>query len=108
MTGEIIDCIDDISKGGIQIEYDDFNMRTKFTDRIKLMRSDDKPFFLTQLVFIPCWDYKPNNEYLSQKITNLSIVKKIHLKRDAIDGSVIESRGVQKEIFLFGFSRISL
>ena len=52
------------------------------------------------LVFTPGWDYKHYNQYLSQKIVNLSSTNKIHLKCDAIDGSIQD--GVRQPI-LFSF-----
>ena len=47
--------------------------------------------------FTPCCDYKPTNAfnadsagvYTSDKILKLSTLIKIHLKRDVIDGSVV-------------------
>ena len=53
-------------------------------------RLEEKSFFSTILGFTPGWDYKHYNQYLSQKIVNLSSTNKIHLKCDAIDGSVVD------------------
>ena len=53
-------------------------------------------FFSTILGFTPGWDYKHYNQYLSQKIVNLSSTSKIHLKCDAIDGSVVN--GIRQSI----------
>ena len=47
------------------------------------------------------WDYKHYNEYTSQKNVNLSIIKKIHLKADVIDGSVVN--GTRKPTILVLF-----
>ena len=47
-----------------------------------------------------CWDYKPTNEYTSQKIVNLSTTNKLHLNCDVVDG------GLQKGLLtpvLFNF-----
>ena len=41
------------------------------------------------LGFSPHWDYKHFNEYISQKIINLSTLDKILFKCDVIDGSVV-------------------
>ena len=66
-------------------------------------------FFHTFLGFSPYWDYKPNNSnhvlipgvYPSDKIIlNLNTKDKIHLKCDAIDGSVVN--GIRQPI-LFSF-----
>ena len=48
-------------------------------------------FFNTVLGFTPGGDYNHYNEYFSQKIVNLSITNKTHLKCDVIDGSVVNS-----------------
>ena len=53
------------------------------------IRFDENSFFSTILGFTAGWDYKHYNQYLSQKIVNLSSTNKIHLKCDAIDGSVV-------------------
>ena len=53
------------------------------------IRFDEKSFFSTILGFTAGWDYKHYNQYLSQKIVNLSNTNKIHLKCDVIDGSVV-------------------
>ena len=52
------------------------------------------------LGFTPYWDYKPPGVYTSDKILNLNTVKKIHLKCDVIDGSVVD--GVRQPI-LYSF-----
>ena len=64
------------------------------------IRFDEKSFFSTILGFTPGWDYKHYNQYLSQKIVNLSNRNKMHLKCDAIDGSIQD--GVRQPI-LFSF-----
>ena len=45
--------------------------------------------FLVISDFISGWDYKHYDEFISQKIVNLSSRIKIHLKCDVIDGSVV-------------------
>ena len=55
------------------------------------LRFVERSFFHTLLGFTPYWDYKPSNSsgvYTSDKILNLSMVNKTHLKCDCIDGSV--------------------
>ena len=86
----------------IDIEYDDITRKTKLVVRsgIIAIRFDEKSFFSTILGFTPGWDYKHYNQYLSQKNVNLSSTNKIHLKCDAIDGSIQD--GVRQPI-LFSF-----
>ena len=63
-------------------------------------------FFSTILGFTAGWDYKHYNQYLSQKFVNLSSTNKIHLKCDAIDGSVVN--GVrQPKLYSFVLDRPS-
>ena len=102
----------------IQIEYDDISMKTKIILKFKndmktkfglgTLRFDERSFFHILLGFTPYWDYKPTNSdnvaipgvYISNKILNLSTIKKIHLKCDCIDGSI--QNGVRQPI-LFSF-----
>ena len=64
------------------------------------IRFDEKSFFNTVLGFTPGCDYKHYNEYISQKIVNLSTTNKIHLKCDVIDGSVLNE---VRQPILYGF-----
>ena len=101
----------------IQIEYDDISMKTKIilkfvNDEVGFalgtLRFDERSFFHTFLGFEPYWDYKPTTSnnipipgvYISDKILNLSMINKIHLKCDCIDGSIQD--GVRQPI-LFSF-----
>ena len=86
----------------IDIEYDDITMKTKLVVRygIIAIRFDEKSFFSTVLGFSSGWDYKFYNNYVSQKIVNLSNTNKIHLKCDCIDGSIQD--GIRQPI-LFSF-----
>ena len=86
----------------ILIRLDDITRKTKLVVRsgIIAIRFDEKSFFSTILGFTPGWDYKHYNQYLSQKIVNLSSTNKIHLKCDCIDGSVVN--GIREPI-LFSF-----
>ena len=86
----------------ILIRLDDITRKTKLVVRsgIIAIRFDEKSFFSTILGFTPGWDYKHYNQYLSQKIVNLSNTNKIHLKCDAINGSVVN--GVREPI-LYSF-----
>ena len=90
------------SSSEILIRLDDITRKTKLVVRsgIIAIRFDEKSFFSTILGFTPGWDYKHYNQYLSQKIVNLSNTNKIHLKCDAIDGSVVN--GVRQPI-LYSF-----
>ena len=85
-------------EGTLQIEYDDLNKKvklilTRFGETYGTLRFDGKSFFHTLLGFEPYSDYKPTNGegvYTSDKIIlNLNTIDKIHLKCDAIDGSVV-------------------
>ena len=75
----------------IDIEHDDITMKTEMVVKsgIIAIRFDEKSFFITILGFTPGWDYKHYNKNISQKIVNLSNTNKIHLKCDAINGSVV-------------------
>ena len=86
----------------ILIRLDDITRKTKLVVRsgIIAIRFDEKSFFSTILAFTPGWDYKHYNQYLSQKIVNLSSTNKIHLKCDVIDGSV--TNGIRQPI-LYSF-----
>ena len=86
----------------IDVEYDDITMKTKLVVRFGIIaiRFDEKSFFSTVLGFTPGWDYKHYNKYISQKIVNLGSTNKIHLKCDAIDGSIQD--GVSQAV-LFSF-----
>ena len=79
------------SNSEILIRLDDITRKTKLVVRsgIKAIKFDEKSFFNTMLDFTPGWDYKHYNQYLSQKLLNISSTNKIHLKCDCIDGSVV-------------------
>ena len=79
------------SDSEILIRLDVVTRKTKLVvnSGIIAIRFDEKSFFSTILGFTAGWDYKHCNQYLSQKIVNLSNTNKIHLKCDAIDGSVV-------------------
>ena len=82
----------------ILIRLDDITRKTKLvvSSGIIAIRFDEKSFFSTILGFTAGWNYKHYNQYFSQKIVNLSSINKIHLKGDAIDGSVVD--GVRQPI----------
>ena len=86
----------------ILIRLDDITRKTKLVvnSGIIAIRFDEKSFFSTILGFTAGWNYKHYNQYLSQKIVNLSSTNKIHLKCAAIDGSVVD--GVRQPI-LYSF-----
>ena len=90
------------SSSEILIRLDDITRKTKLVVRsgIIAIRFDEKSFFSTILGFTPGWDYKHYNKYLSKKIVNLNSTNKIHLKCDAIDGSVVN--GIRQPI-LYSF-----
>ena len=86
----------------IVISFDDITMKPILIVRrgIIAIRFDEKSFFSTMLGFTSGWDYKHFNKYTSQKVLNLGIPNKIHLKCDCIDGSVLN--GIRQPI-LFSF-----
>ena len=86
----------------IVIEYDDIKMKTKLVVQSGIIAIifDEKSFFSTILGFTSGWDYKHYNKYTSQKVVNLGSTNKIHLKCDAIDGSVVN--GIRQPI-LYSF-----
>ena len=90
------------SNSEILIRLDDVTRKTKMVvnSGIIAIRFDENSFFSTILGFTAGWDYKHYNQNLSQKIVNLSNTNKIHLKCDAIDGSVVN--GVRQPI-LYSF-----
>ena len=90
------------ASNAIDIEFDDITRKIKLVvnSGIIALRFGDKSFFSNVLGFTSGWDYKHYNKYISQKIVNLSSTKKIHLKADVIDGSVVA--GVRRPI-LYSF-----
>ena len=97
----------------IHIEYDDLNKKLKliltiFGSTFGMLRFDKKSFLHTLLGFDPYWDYKITGMfddspgvYTNDKIIlNLNTIDKIHLKCDAIDGSIQD--GVRQPI-LYSF-----
>ena len=86
------------SDSEILIRLDDITRKTKLVvnSGTIAISFDEKSFFSTILGFTAGWDYKHYNQYLSQKIVNLSSTNKIHLKCEAIDGSVLN--GVRQPI----------
>ena len=90
------------SDSEIHIRLDDITRKTKLvlTPGIIAIRFDEKSFFSTILGFNHGWDYKHYNQYISQKIVNLTNTNKIHLKCDVIDGSVVN--GIRQPI-LYSF-----
>ena len=104
----------DDHKENIQIDYDEINKKVKLiltsANSFGTLRFDDKSFFHTLFGFDPYWDYKPTiaihadlpGIYTNDKdILNLNSINKIHLKCDAIDGSIQD--GVRQPI-LFSFA----
>ena len=91
------------ASNAIDIEFDDITRKTKLVvgPGIIAIRFDDKSFFSTVLGFTPGWVFKHYDKYISQKIVNLSITNKIHLKCDVINGSVVNGR---RELNFFSFN----
>ena len=93
------------SDSKVLIRPDDITRKTKLVvgSGIIAIRFDGKSFFFSTILgFTAGWDYKHYNQYnqFSKKIVNLSGTNKIHLKCDAIDGSVVD--GVRQPI-LYSF-----
>ena len=90
------------SNSEILIRLDDITRKIKLVVRpgIRAIRFDEKSFFSTILGFNHGWDYKHYNQYISEKIVNLSNMNKIRFKTDVIDGSIVN--GVREPI-LFSF-----
>ena len=90
------------SDSEILIRLDDITRKTKVVvnSGIIAKRFDEKSFVSTILGFTAGWDYKHYIQYLSQKFVNSNSTNKIHLKCDAVDGSVVN--GVRQPI-LHGF-----
>ena len=90
------------SNSEILIRLDDVTRKTKLVvnSGVIAIRFDGNSFFSTILGFTAGWDYKHYNQYLSQKIVDLSSTNIIHLKCDAIDGFVVN--GVRQPI-LYSF-----
>ena len=81
------------SSSEIVIEFHDITRKTKLVGKsgIIAIRFNEKWFFSTILGFTPGWDYKQYNEDISEKFVNLSRTNKIHLKCDAIGGSIADA-----------------
>ena len=69
--GVLIIQIDEISEGGIQLEYDISRMKAKSLEKNTnlYINFDGELFFSTLIGFTPYWDYKPHFEYVSGKVT---------------------------------------
>ena len=87
----------------IDIEIDGITRKNKLVVRPGkiALRFDEQSFFSTILGFQPHWDYKHYNQYVSQKLVNLSSTNKIHKKADVIDGSAVN--GLRQLIFFSVF-----
>ena len=61
----------------VDVEFDDVTKKTKLVVRpgIIAIRFGEKLFFSTLLGFTPHWDFKHYNEYINQKIVDLSFTK---------------------------------
>ena len=90
------------SNSKILIRLDDITRKTELFVKsgIIAIKFDENSFFSTILGFTAGWANKHYNQYLSQKIVNLSSTNKIHLKADVIHGSVVD--GVRQPI-LYSF-----
>ena len=86
----------------LQIKYDNIFMKTKLIcarskGNFGTLRCSENSSFKTSVGFTSFWGYKPTSSihansagvYTSEKILNLVLIDKIHLKCDCIDGSVV-------------------
>ena len=64
----------------------------------KISKIDKTSFLSSLLGFSPSWDYKKNNDYVSQKNTDLSTIDNIHLEAYCIDGSVLN--GIRNQYYI--------
>ena len=89
-------------EGTPKTEYDDTGMKaklilTQFLLTFGTLRFNEKSFFNTLFGMTQYWDYKPTNAitadypgvHTSEQILYLRLIKKIHLKCDCIDRSVV-------------------
>ena len=93
---------DSASNSEILVRLDAITRNTKLVLRpgIIAIRFDEKLFLSTIFGSNHGWDFKNYNQYISQKIVNLSSTNKLHLKCDVIDGSVVN--GIRQPI-LYSF-----
>ena len=82
----------ELFNSSVLIELDDITMKTILVVRRGIIdiRFDEKLFLINVLGFTPGWNYKHYNEYISQKIVNLSTTNKIHLKTIVINGGIVD------------------
>ena len=97
----------DDQEGTLLIEYDDTKVETKisltrFGGTFGTKSFHERSFLNTLLGLTPFLDYKPTNEYISEKTIILCTIHKFPLKGDFIDGCVI--KGV-RESFLCSFDQ---
>ena len=99
--------------GTLQIEYEDFSMRTNFhlshfAGTVGRLWFHEKSFLNTVFGFPPYHDYKPTfashadspGVETNEKFINLSTIDKLHSKCDAFDGSVVNGL---RQFILFSF-----
>ena len=85
------------------IDSDNVSLITKLKlgPQIMVLRFDKNSFFTTIFSSTAYWDYKDfGNEYYGRKNKNLSTMKKIHIKCDCIDDSVLKG-GMQSILYSF-------
>ena len=96
-------------EGTLRIECDDVSMKTNLILSPFVMSGfNEKSFLNTYLGFTAFWNSKPTKTshvdrpvvYSSDKFLNLSIINKVHLKCDIIDGSILDGK---RQPILFSF-----
>ena len=82
-----------VFNNSFDIDADDITMKTKLVVKpgVIAIKFEEILFFSTILGLAPHWDCTHYNENNSPKIINLSTTNKIHLKCDAIDGSIVNA-----------------
>ena len=88
----------------MQFVYDDISMKNKLAVcqlswTVDVPSFDKKSLFNTVLEFALYWDYKPNKDYVCQKVTITSTKFKNHLYYDSFDSFLVNGPW---ELLLFG------
>ena len=102
-----------IYPGTLQLDFDAINLKTKLNlkrsgEHFEILGFNEKSFFIILLGFTQFWDFKHSYSthfdspavHTSDEILILSTIDIILLKRDDIDGSVVNGL---REAILFSF-----
>ena len=93
----------------IHVEKNGITMETKLMVRLETtaLTVDKLSFFNIILGVHSHWNYKQHNEYISQKIINFNTIRKIHLKLNVIDSSVLNGTR-EPTVFRFILCKLSV